>query len=320
VTSRMLPAKVELRAGRGMQRNMGQPLYEELGEPLRIAPLSPKTTMSSSGDWLSSAPSHVPLRGDPCLDRLLRQLQQLNFDLADYDFPNLDRSPQVSDVRGLPETTRVPNSQQPRAGTGPAQLFKQMQKSINFDHTVTAPSVEVCKIEALTKTKETQQQAHTLSSSLQMLAAEKPECLFIVRRIHKLGFKSAAKLKRHFSAFGPVVRVLLAHSTVRLQGDPHCSARRRPSSLGFVQMARVESVRQVLALGPEIEICDSSIRIQRFERQPAPEESLSSSSSSQRGYFSQTGGWVGNGTPSEASSTTASSSSGQRRAHLHEEL
>jgi len=310
----MLPAKVELRAGRGQHSVMGQPLYEELGEPL-YAPLYPTTTMLSSGDWVSAAPGHMPLRGDPCHAQLLRQLQHLNFGFAGHDLRNLERSSQVSDVRGLPETTRVPNSQPPpRVGTGQAQHFKQIQKGINFDHAVTATSAEVREIDASTKTKETQQQVHTLSSSLQMLAFEKPECLFIVRRIHKLGFKSTAKLKRHFSAIGPVVRVLLAHSTVRQYGDPHCSARRRPSSLGFVQMARAESVRQVLALGPAIEICGSTILVQRFERQPEPEES-----SYQRGHLSQTGGWAGNGTPSEASSTTASSSSRHARAPLHED-
>mmetsp|Transcript_42509 Transcript_42509/g.92610 ORF Transcript_42509/g.92610 Transcript_42509/m.92610 type:complete len:312 (+) Transcript_42509:74-1009(+) len=309
----MLPAKVELRTGRGLHSIMGQPLYEELGEPL-YAPLSPTTTMPWSSDWVSAAPSQVPLRGDSCHAQLLRQLQQLNIDFADHDLRNLERSSQVSNVRALPETTRASNSQPPRVGTGQAQLFKQIQKSIKFDHAVTTSSAEVFEIDAPTKTKETQQQVHTLSSSLQMLANEDPECLFIVRRIHKLGFKSAAKLKRHFSAIGPVVRVLLAHSTVRQYGDPHCSARRRPSSLGFVQMARAESVRQVLALGPAIEICGSTILVQRFERQPEPEES-----SYQRGHLSQTGGWAGNGTPSEASSTTASSSSRHARAPLHED-
>lgn len=109
----------------------------------------------------------------------------------------------------------------------------------------------------------------TLSTSLQLLTNEDPDCLFIVRRMNKLGFKASRKLKYHFSAYGTVVRVLVAHSTVRQHGDPQCHARRRPSSLGFVQMATAASVKEVLAQGPEQEVDGAVIRVQRFERQHA---------------------------------------------------
>lgn len=112
-----------------------------------------------------------------------------------------------------------------------------------------------------------QVQAMTLSMSLQLLSKEEPDTLFIVRRINKLGFKAARKLKVHFSAYGQVLRVLVAHSTVKL-GDPQqFQWRRRPSSLGFIHMAMTESVRQVLALGSEHEVDGCMIRVQRFERQ-----------------------------------------------------
>jgi len=107
----------------------------------------------------------------------------------------------------------------------------------------------------------------TLSTSLQLLSDEDPDCLFIVRRINKLGFKAVRTLKRHFSLQGPVVKVLLAHSTVRQHGDPACHARRRPSSLGFVQMGNTEAAAKVLALGLEQEVDGVMIRVQRFERQ-----------------------------------------------------
>lgn len=111
-------------------------------------------------------------------------------------------------------------------------------------------------------------QVQTLSTSLQLLASEDPDCLFIVRRINKLGFKACRKLKQHFATYGTVVRVLVAHSTVRQHGDPQSHTRRRPSSLGFVHMADAEAVRQVLAQGTEQEVEGSFIRVQRFERQP----------------------------------------------------
>merc|ERR1719174_3454554 len=91
----------------------------------------------------------------------------------------------------------------------------------------------------------------TLSTSLQTLSHEDPDCLFIVRRINKLGFKASRTLKQHYAAHGVVVRVLVAHSTVRQHGDPQCHVRRRPSSLGFVQMASTEAVRKILELGDE---------------------------------------------------------------------
>lgn len=107
----------------------------------------------------------------------------------------------------------------------------------------------------------------TLSTSLQMLSNEKPECLFIVRRINRLGFKAVRILTRHFMQYGLVEKVLVAHSTVRQGGDPTSHARRRPSSLGFVHMATKEAVLAILALGEEQDVSSSLIRVQKFERQ-----------------------------------------------------
>lgn len=115
--------------------------------------------------------------------------------------------------------------------------------------------------------------AHTLSSSLQAICDEDPDSLFIVRRINKLGFKACRTLKQHFSAYGTVVRALAAHSTVRQHGDQAQShARRRPSSLGFVQMASAQAVQEILALGAEHEIDGCTILVQKFERQGAASE------------------------------------------------
>jgi len=106
----------------------------------------------------------------------------------------------------------------------------------------------------------------TLSASLRLLSTEDPNCLFIVRRINKLGFKAACLLKRHFAHYGGVVRILVAHSTVRPQSDPFCHARRRPASLGFVQMIKPEAVRFILALGEEQIVNGYVIRVQKFQR------------------------------------------------------
>lgn len=118
------------------------------------------------------------------------------------------------------------------------------------------------------KVPRSQRQMQTLSTSLQLLSKEDPDVLLIVRRINKLGFKAARKLKVHFGQYGTVIRVLVAHSTCRQQSDAAFqAARRRPSSLGFVHMNSKEAVQQVLALGEDQEVDGAIIRVQRFERQ-----------------------------------------------------
>mmetsp|Transcript_11854 Transcript_11854/g.21639 ORF Transcript_11854/g.21639 Transcript_11854/m.21639 type:complete len:363 (+) Transcript_11854:146-1234(+) len=111
-------------------------------------------------------------------------------------------------------------------------------------------------------------QMQTLSSSLQILSKEDPRCLLIVRRISKLGFKALPILKAHFSAFGGVVRVLSAHSTVRQDGtkSPHQQPRRRPSSLGFVHMANPAAVLTALAAGHEQDVQGILILVEKFEQ------------------------------------------------------
>jgi len=115
-------------------------------------------------------------------------------------------------------------------------------------------------------------ESHTLSSSLQLLSAEDPDTLLIVRRIGKLGFKASRILKEHFTAQGAaVVRVLVATSTVR-EGDGkqgRIVMRRRPGSLGFVQMHSALGVQCVLAHGEEQYVEGASILVQKFERQSA---------------------------------------------------
>jgi hypothetical protein len=106
----------------------------------------------------------------------------------------------------------------------------------------------------------------TLATSLQALSQENPQCIFIVRRINKLGFKAPRKLKSCFSAFGPVVRVLVAHSTVRQSYQPKAQSRRRPSSLGFVQMRTAAAVQAILAMGDEQMVDGVSIAVQQFSR------------------------------------------------------
>lgn len=156
-------------------------------------------------------------------------------------------------------------------------------------------------------------QARTLSTSLQVLCREDPDCLFVVRRINKLGFKACHFLKRHFAAQGTVIRVLAAHSTVRQNGDAQGPGRRRPSSLGFVQMASAQAVQKILALGTEHTVDGCIIVVQKFERQDDSEllEDEASSETSHGGMDSES--CKGHRFLSEATASTASGSSLRER-------
>ncbi|CAK0901047.1 unnamed protein product, partial [Prorocentrum cordatum] len=119
--------------------------------------------------------------------------------------------------------------------------------------------------------------AYTLSSCLQLLSTEDPSCLMIVRRINKLGFKVGRKLKKHFSAYGSVVRVLVAHSTVA-QGGSDKALRQRPSSLGFVHMSTPAATQAILAVGSEQDVEGVTISVQRFERSSCEGQDLEGAS------------------------------------------
>lgn len=105
-----------------------------------------------------------------------------------------------------------------------------------------------------------------ISASLQELSNENPDCVIIVRRMHKLGFQAMSHLKHHFSKHGTVVKILAAHATVRRSLSLSRYVQDRPSSLGFVLMQTPQAVSSVLASGQEQEIEGCSILVQKFER------------------------------------------------------
>lgn len=150
-------------------------------------------------------------------------------------------------------------------------LQQQMQMSLLPSSTQRAPAPASQGLQAQMPSKQpprgaANRQVQTLSTSLQMLSREDADVLLIVRRINKLGFKAGRRLKQHFSQYGTVIRVLVAHSTCR-PSDSGSQARKRPSSLGFIHMSKPQDVAQILSLGPEHEVEGVSIRVQRFERQ-----------------------------------------------------
>jgi len=103
-----------------------------------------------------------------------------------------------------------------------------------------------------------------LASRLQELEDEDAACVFMVRRINKLGFGSAALLSEHYARFGDVANVLMSNSHEKSEDTSSLRVRLRPSGLGFVIMRRPEDVAAVLAEG-EIQLVNGvEIQVRKF--------------------------------------------------------
>mmetsp|Transcript_26896 Transcript_26896/g.55874 ORF Transcript_26896/g.55874 Transcript_26896/m.55874 type:complete len:270 (+) Transcript_26896:3-812(+) len=105
---------------------------------------------------------------------------------------------------------------------------------------------------------------------LNTLESVEQDRAMIVRKIKKLGFKSASLLRAHFEQFGGVERVYVSHS--------HLQTRTRPASLGFIVMDSKEGSRAALAVGPEqvVGACTISVKpfrqLDRSKEKPVQEE------------------------------------------------
>jgi len=75
-------------------------------------------------------------------------------------------------------------------------------------------------------------------------------CSLQVKNIKLLGFNSATFLRDHFSQYGPVAEVLVAHSITK-PSDKRKNGRVRPAAMGFVVMATTEDVKNVLDAGAQ---------------------------------------------------------------------
>jgi hypothetical protein len=117
------------------------------------------------------------------------------------------------------------------------------------------------------------QRKETLGMHLTDMQTEDPRCVFIVRRITSMGFQSQELLTMHYSRYGEVSRVLVAHSKVKpFRNNPTAQPRIRPGSLGFVVMKTAESVELILAAGKDQTVAGVAICVQRFEQPAKPRE------------------------------------------------
>lgn len=111
-----------------------------------------------------------------------------------------------------------------------------------------------------------QQAGETLRMHLQSLLDTDPGRVLLVRKINRLGFSSPDVLQAHYSWYGAVERVLVAHSRVKSCTIEQKAYRLRPAGLGFVVMSRLEGAQAVLDAGKEQMINGVLVRVQKFER------------------------------------------------------
>eukprot|EP00448_Togula_jolla_P015872 CAMPEP_0170593014 /NCGR_PEP_ID=MMETSP0224-20130122/13221_1 /TAXON_ID=285029 /ORGANISM="Togula jolla, Strain CCCM 725" /LENGTH=1013 /DNA_ID=CAMNT_0010916937 /DNA_START=77 /DNA_END=3118 /DNA_ORIENTATION=- len=106
----------------------------------------------------------------------------------------------------------------------------------------------------------------TLGSHLTELKSEDPRRVFIVRRIGSMGFFSQDLLAKHYSQYGEVRSVRVAHSKVKPFSCRGSTQRVRPGSLGFIVMSKTSAVEKILSIGRDQVVAGHHIQVFVFER------------------------------------------------------
>ena len=100
-----------------------------------------------------------------------------------------------------------------------------------------------------------------LASVLESLSDCDERCVFSVRKINKLGFKSHSVLKKYFSQFGNVVAIFFL--PYRYKPD---TSSVRPSSMAFVRMSSPDAVESIFTFGCVHYIHGWPVTVQPFTR------------------------------------------------------
>merc|ERR1719161_15596 len=104
----------------------------------------------------------------------------------------------------------------------------------------------------------------SMRQDLELLRQRQPDCVIIVRKIKKLGFESSQMLDEHFSQFGEVKELLVAHSHVK-PTPKRPNGRVRPAALGFVVMATAEAAQNAFQAGADQMINGYIIELAPFD-------------------------------------------------------
>jgi len=104
-----------------------------------------------------------------------------------------------------------------------------------------------------------------IATHLNELESDDPDKVIIVRKMNRLGLKSSAILKQHFSRFGVVEKLRLANTHDQKLASS-LNARLRPSGIAFVVFESSVSASQVLAEGETQNVHGVQVSVSRFER------------------------------------------------------
>jgi hypothetical protein len=111
---------------------------------------------------------------------------------------------------------------------------------------------------------------NNLRSNLNKLSQYDPACIFLVRKVNKLGLNSADFLKAYFSTLGKVDCVMVSHS-IEKPIPGRRKPRVRPAGLAFVIMDSAEDVVSILRLGSEHVVHGVSVCASIYEPQQRTE-------------------------------------------------
>jgi len=175
---------------------------------------------------------------------------------GDFVFPSPNRPMKLAEKSRL--LLKKKPSQRP-IGAGDASLLRSVEAKAKKDPERPTEGAKLTQY-PLPFTED------TLRSHLQALQDKDPQCVLIVRKINRLGFESPNVLSAHFSSYGQVEHVFVAHSHVRCQNRGVLAARLRPSGLGFLVMALKEDAEKIMQDGDEHTVQGVSIKVQRFEK------------------------------------------------------
>jgi len=98
-----------------------------------------------------------------------------------------------------------------------------------------------------------------LAHCLEKLKNQDTRCVMTIRKINKLGFKSAAILERHYSQYGEVIQAHVPHS------EKVVDKRFRPGNMALVVMGSVDAAETVFAEGIVQIVSNVEAHVHRFE-------------------------------------------------------
>jgi len=136
------------------------------------------------------------------------------------------------------------------------------RSSSNFGQAVYVEPDEVATAEADARLQD------KLLKHLTAVSDVDPDCIFVCRQINVLGLQSHEVLMDHYSAFGEVKHVYVAHSKMKMPQYEGGERRMRPGDLGIVVMSSAAAVRCILAQGEHQVVAGRKVLINALDRPP----------------------------------------------------